>query len=77
MINYYKVFRIGKCVKCGQNVREGLGEFEAEIEEEAIDKAIAEWSFDNFGQAGALRENDLTEEALFLNAEFIAEEIHV
>lgn len=77
MLKTYNVFRLGKCTKCGQNVREGLGEFETEIKEEAINKAVVKWSFNNFGQAGALRENDLNEEELFLNAEFIAEEIHV
>lgn len=70
----YDVYRIGKCAKCGQQTRENLGEFEAEIKEEAISKAQKAWSFGNFGQGGALRENDIAEEESFLNAEFIAEE---
>ena len=70
----YDVFRVGKCVKCGQNVREKLGVFKAETKEEAIRQAQSRWSFDNFGQAGAMRENEILEEEKFLSTEFITEE---
>lgn len=70
----YSVYRIGKCVKCSQDVTEFLGDFEAENEKESINKAQSEWSFDNFGQAGAIRENEITEEKVFLDAEFEAKE---
>lgn len=71
----FEVERIGKCIICGQDSIISLGEFEAETEQEAINKALEEWGYDNFGQAGALRENDQTKEEMFLNAKFIAIEI--
>ena len=75
MLKNYLVSRKGKCIKCGQFVQEQIGfEIEAETKEDAIRKAQARWSFESFGSAGALRENDIAEEESFLNAEFIAQE---
>jgi len=76
MLKHYNVFRIGKCVECEHNVRKFLGDFEAENSEEAINKATDRWGYDNFGQAGAMQENDVCKEEIFFNAEFVAEEIN-
>jgi len=71
----FEVIRYGNCVECGKVITQFLGEIETETKEEAIDKAIQNWSYDHFGQAGALRENELREEEIFLNGKFKAREI--
>jgi hypothetical protein len=52
-----------------------LGEFDAETPEEAIDKAQSSWIYDNYGEAGSLREEDIKKEDEFLQGDFVAEEI--
>ena len=47
-------------------------EIEAETAEKAIEKARGNYSWDNFGQAGALTEFDVSRENEFLNATFTA-----
>lgn len=71
----YEVKRIGKCIECNQDTVLDLGEFEASTEQEAIDKAIADWIYEIFGEGGALREDDIVKEEKFLNAKFIANEM--
>lgn len=71
----YEVKRIGKCIECYQDVVSYLGDYEAETQQEAIDKAIKDWMYIQFGQAGALVENDIAREERFLNAKFIASEV--
>ena len=71
----FEVKRIGKCIECQQDTVTYLGEFETNTEQEAIDKAISHWFYEQFGEAGALREDEIVKEEKFLNAKFIANEI--
>jgi hypothetical protein len=71
----YEVKRVGKCIECQQDVISYLGTYEGIMQDEAINKAIAEWIYDRFGQAGALQSNDIITEEKFLNAKFIASEV--
>jgi len=71
----YEVKRIGKCIECQQDTVTYLGTYEGIVEQEAIDKAIDEWMYDEFGQVGALREDEIVKEEKFLNAKFIASEV--
>ena len=70
----FGVIRKGKCMTCDKESEIFLGEFEAQTSEEAIQKAQDDWSYEKFGQAGAIREEDIAEEEEFLNGEFIAKE---
>ena len=71
----FEVLRIGKCYTCGHKTQIWLGEFDTETEKDAINKAIENWDYENFGQAGALRERDERKNEEFLDAKFIAKEI--
>jgi hypothetical protein len=71
----FDVIRNGKCLECGQLSSKILGEFDAETPEEAIDKAQSSWIYDNYGEAGSLREEDIKKEDEFLQGDFVAEEI--
>ena len=71
----FEVLRYGLCIECGQIDTQFLGEYDTETKEEAIEKAQENWLYEQFGQAGALRENDLRKEEEFLNADFHAKEI--
>lgn len=71
----FEIKRIGKCIECQQDTVTYIGEFEADTEQEAIDRAIADWLHERFGEAGALREDEIVKEEKFLNAKFIASEV--
>lgn len=71
----FEVKRIGKCIECNQDTVSYLGEFEANTEQEAIDKAIKFWIYNEFGEGGALIEDDVFKEEKFFNAKFIAKEV--
>lgn len=75
-MNNWEVVRIGICYCCGNEAKMYLGEYEAENEQEAIDRAIEMWGHGNFGEAGAIRQDDITKENAFMDAEFKAEIIH-
>ena len=51
-----------------------MEEVRAHSEEDAIQQVQDRWSWDNFGQAGALTEHQISRENEYLNAEFTAEE---
>ncbi len=71
----YEVLRIGKCPLCEHKGEILVGEVSANSEEEAIDKALENWNHENFGDGGALREEDKSKEENFMNAKFIARKI--
>jgi hypothetical protein len=50
-----------------------LAEVDVNSEKEAIDKAQDDWLYEKFGQGGALREGEKTEEEKFLGGTFTAE----
>ena len=75
-MSHYVVYRIGKCITCGNKTCETLGNYEALNAEEAKSKAVDNWMHEYFGQSGALQENEITDENIFLSGEFIAEESH-
>ena len=69
-MNTYEVVRNGKCMTCGNVSVIFLGEYEAENSVEAVDKALDRWSYDKFGQGGALTESEILEEDSFLEGNF-------
>lgn len=71
----YTVIRNGKCFSCGNLSSAIIGEVDAETKEEAVLKAQDNWIYERFGQAGAMRENEIYEEEKFLEGDFIAEEV--
>jgi hypothetical protein len=71
----YEVKRMGKCIECGQDTTTYLGEFEGITEQEAINKAIKNWIYEQFGEAGALKDNDIMKEERFLNAMFSSKQM--
>ena len=72
----YEVVRQGKCITCGQEGETYLGEFEAVNKLDAIHKAIEVWNYDNFGESGAMKEQDIAKEKEFLHAHFVAKIIN-
>jgi hypothetical protein len=74
MKKQYMVFREreGDCVHCGHFVKEQIGYVEAKNQEEAIQLAQERWLHENYGQGGAIGENDRIEEEKFLDAKFVA-----
>ena len=75
----YEVIRKGKCITCGKEGEVLIATIEADSCDEVIDTpddaigiAIKVYLHEKFGDAGAMTESELLEEATFLKAEFVA-----
>lgn len=69
----FEVYR-KSCMICGSKRKVFIGGVEAENEQEAIKRVQNKWSYERFGQAGAVTPEETSEEEQFLDGEFYAEE---